>query len=108
MSSLIKSLTTATFDNALAATNKLVLIDFMADWCMPCKQIAPTIEEIAADYADALFVAKVNADESPELLERFEVRGLPTLLLIKGGQEAARAFVLTKTRLAAMIEAHLQ
>lgn len=107
MSDYVKSLTEATFDAEIAGTDKLVLIDFTADWCAPCKQIAPTIEEIAEVYADQLFVGKVDADENPDLAKRFGVRGLPTLLVLKGGKEAERAFSLTKTRLAAMIDAHL-
>jgi len=107
MSDFVKSLTEASFDTEIAGAQKLVLVDFTADWCAPCKQIAPMIEEIAEAYADTLFVGKVDADAQPELAKRYGVRGLPTLLLLKDGAEVDRAYSLTKTRLAAMIDAQL-
>ena len=107
MSHFVKSLTEASFDAEIAAAGKLVLIDFMADWCAPCKQIAPMIEEIAETYADTLFVGKIDADADPEIAKRYGIRGLPTLLLLKDGAEVDRAYSLTKTRLAAMIDAQL-
>ena len=107
MSKFIMPLTAATFDEAVASTDKLILVDFMADWCAPCKQMAPILEDVAEAYEGQLFVVKVDADESPAVLERFGVRGLPTLMILKNGVEAERAFTLTKTRLVAMIDAHL-
>lgn len=107
MSDVIKVLTEANFDATIAADGGLVLIDFYADWCAPCKLLAPIIEDIADGYADRITVGKVDADAHPELLKRYGVRGLPTLLLLKGGQEVGRSFMLTRTRLAAMIESNL-
>jgi thioredoxin 1 len=107
MSNFVKAMTEASFDAEIASPGKLVLVDFMADWCAPCRQIAPVVEEIAEAYDGQLVVGKVNADDNPELARRLGVRGLPTLMLFKDGQEVERAFMLSKTRLAAMIEAHL-
>ena len=107
MSQFITPLTEATFDQAVASTDKLMLIDFTADWCAPCKQMTPILEDIAEAYEGQLLVVKVDADESPAILNRYGVRGLPTLMILKNGVEAERAFSLTRTRLAAMIEAHL-
>ena len=107
MSDAIKELNEADFAATVRADSGLVLIDFYADWCGPCKQMAPIIEDIAAGYADRLTVGQVDADAHPELAKRYGVRGLPTLLLLKGAVEVGRSFSVTKTRLAAMIESNL-
>ena len=66
-----------------------VLVDFWAEWCGPCKQIAPVLEELATDYDGRVTVAKVNIDENPQTPSKYGVRGIPTLMLFKGGQVAA-------------------
>ncbi len=68
-----------------------VLVDFWAEWCMPCRMLAPTIDEIAADYAGRVKVVKVNAEEEPELSGKYGIQGVPTLIFFRGGQEADRA-----------------
>ena len=83
-------LNTANFEETVKGTSLPILIDFYADWCGPCKMLAPTIEEIAAGAADFL-VAKINVDEAPELAERFSVMSIPTLVVLRGGEEIARA-----------------
>ncbi|MEM3875071.1 MAG: thioredoxin [Candidatus Bathyarchaeia archaeon] len=70
--------------------NKLVLIDFFADWCMPCRMMAPVIEELAKEYADKVLVGKLNVDENPATADRFQVFSIPTLVIIKAGEEVDR------------------
>jgi thioredoxin 1 len=79
-------LTEAAFDQALAQHSEPVIVDFWAEWCGPCKAIAPTLEELATEYAGRVTIAKVNVDEHPGLAARFQVRSIPTLLFFKGGQ----------------------
>src|SRR6202040_2520466 len=86
----ITNLSDTTFDEEIGASDAPVLVDFWAEWCGPCKMIAPTLEEIAKDYAGRLTVAKVNVDDSPEIARRFEVMSIPTLILFKGGAQSVR------------------
>jgi thioredoxin 1 len=79
-------LTEAAFDQALAEHSEAVVVDFWAEWCGPCKAIAPTLDELAREYAGRVTIAKVNVDEHPGLAARFQVRSIPTLLFFKGGQ----------------------
>ena len=83
-------LTNENFDETVKGTSLPILIDFYADWCGPCKMLAPTIEEIAAGAVDFL-VAKLNVDEAPAIAERFGVMSIPTLIVLRGGEEIARA-----------------
>jgi thioredoxin 1 len=90
MSNQITTLSTATFDEFVTTADRPVVVDFWAEWCGPCKMIAPVLEELAAEQQDRLQVAKVNVDENPELARRFEVMSIPTLLVLAGGQPKAR------------------
>ena len=83
-------LTNENFDETVKGTALPILIDFYADWCGPCKMLAPTIEEIAAGAVDFI-VAKINVDEAPAIAERFGVMSIPTLIVLRGGEEIARA-----------------
>ena len=79
-------LTEAAFDRTLAEHQEPIIVDFWAEWCGPCKAIAPSLEELATEYAGRVTIAKVNVDEHPGLAARFQVRSIPTLLFFKGGQ----------------------
>ena len=86
MSENITTLTDATFDEVIGASEKPILVDFWADWCGPCKAIAPALEEIGAEYAGKLTIAKVNIDDNPVTPNTYAVRGIPTLILFKDGK----------------------
>ena len=79
-------LTEDAFDQTLAQHSGPVIVDFWAEWCGPCKAIAPVLEELAQEYAGRVTIAKVNVDEHPSLAARFQVRSIPMLLFFKGGQ----------------------
>ena len=82
--------TDESFDADVLKASKPVLVDFWAEWCGPCKQIAPALDQISEELADAVTVAKVNIEESPMIPGRYGVRGIPTMLLFKGGQPVAQ------------------
>jgi thioredoxin 1 len=90
MSDNIATLTDATFDEYVKSSSVPVLVDFWAEWCGPCKQIAPILEEIAAEQPDKVTIAKLNIDENLDVTRRFEVMSIPTLLLFKDGEPVQR------------------
>jgi thioredoxin 1 len=96
------------FEEQVALSDVPVLVDFWAEWCGPCKVIAPVLEEIAGDKAGALRVAKLNVDENPRTAQRFQVMSIPTLLLFKGGEAQSRIVgARPKSQILAEVEPHL-
>ena len=83
------AVTDDTFETAVLKSEQPVLVDFWAEWCAPCRAIAPILEDVARDKADKVTVAKINIDENPDTPGKYGVRGIPTLMLFKGGQLAA-------------------
>lgn len=99
------AVTDASFEQAVLKAEGPVLVDFWAEWCGPCHAVAPTLEEIARDYAGRLTVAKLNIDDSPESPQRFGVRAIPTLLLFQDGEvKASTIGVRSKSELVELVE----
>jgi thioredoxin 1 len=86
----IGEITDRDFEEKVLQSDKPVLIDFWADWCVPCHMVSPVVEEIAQDHTDALQVGKLNIDENPDTPRRYGVLSIPTLIVFKDGQEKAR------------------
>jgi thioredoxin 1 len=108
VSETIVHVTDDTFEDAVLKANGPILVDYWAEWCGPCKMIAPILDEIATDYQGKLTVAKLNIDENPSTPQRYGVRGIPTLMLFKDGEvEATKVGALTKSQLAAFLESNL-
>ena len=105
---LIKHTTDATFDADVLQSKTPVLVDYWAEWCGPCKMIAPILDEVAKDYAGRLKVAKLNIDDNQTTPASYGVRGIPTLMLFKNGNiEATKVGALSKSQLVAFIDSHL-
>ncbi len=108
MSQNIVHLTEATFDTTLKGTDKPVMVDFWAGWCMPCRMVGPFIEQLADEYADKAVICKVDVDAEEGLAERFEVMTIPTIMVFKKNELVEKSIgVKAKPALAAMIDKHL-
>ena len=108
MSDNIVYLTDDSFEGEVLQAEQPVLVDYWADWCGPCKMIAPILEEIAEEYTDKIKVAKLNIDENSGTPPKYGIRGIPTLMLFKGGNvEATKVGALSKSQLTAFIDSNL-
>ncbi|SDV47560.1 thioredoxin TrxA [Chitinasiproducens palmae] len=108
MSDKIQHINDASFEQDVLKADKPVLLDFWAEWCGPCKMIAPILDEVATEYSDRLTVAKLNVDENTATPAKFSVRGIPTLLLFKNGTVAAtKVGALSKAQLTAFLDSQL-
>ncbi|WP_215751847.1 thioredoxin [Gluconobacter sp. P5E10] len=106
--STIIAVTQKNFDDVVLNSELPVVVDFWAPWCAPCKQLMPILDDAAETYAGEVVVAKINADENPEIVSKYHVRGLPTVVLFLGGEERERfAGLQTKSRIAAFIDRNL-
>ena len=98
----------ANFENDVLKSSVPVLVDYWAEWCGPCKMIAPILDEIAGDYQGKLRIAKVNVDENQHVTQKYGIRSIPTLMLFKDGNvQAQKVGAMSKSQLAAFIETNL-
>jgi thioredoxin 1 len=108
MSSKIKHVTDSTFKSEVLESGTPVLVDYWAEWCGPCKMIAPALDDSAESYAGRLNIAKINIDQNQSVPSRYHVRGIPTLMLFKNGEVVAtQVGAVSKSQLAAFIDANL-
>ncbi len=108
MSEHIRYVTDPTFAAEVLQSPLPVLVDYWAEWCGPCRSIAPILEEIAQAYAGRLTVAKLNVDENQQTPQKYGIRGIPTLMLFKNGNiEATKVGALSKSQLTAFIDSHI-
>ncbi len=108
MSEHIHYVTDGTFDAEVLQSQTPVLLDYWAEWCGPCKMIAPILDEVAKEYEGKLKIAKLNIDENQDTPAKFGIRGIPTLMLFKGGNvEATKVGALSKSQLTAFLDSNL-
>lgn len=104
----IKHVTDASFDADVLKSDKPVLVDYWAEWCGPCKMIAPILDDLSKDYGGRLQIAKMNVDENQDVPAKYGIRGIPTLMIFKGGQLLeTKVGALPKAQLAAFVDKHL-
>jgi thioredoxin 1 len=107
-SSDIHHVTDATFEPEVLKSETPVLVDYWAEWCGPCKSIAPILDEVSESYKDKLQIAKMNVDENRDIPAKFGIRGIPTLMLFKNGNvEATKVGALSKSQLTAFLDSNI-
>ncbi len=108
MSDKIVHVTDDSFENEVLQSSEPVLVDYWAEWCGPCKMIAPVLDEIAGEYEGRVKIAKLNIDDNPNTPPRYGIRGIPTLMLFKDGEvEATKVGAVSKSQLTAFIDSNL-
>ena len=108
MSENIKHISDASFDTDVLKSDKPVLVDFWAEWCGPCKMIAPILEDVAKEYAGKIQIAKMDVDANQAIPAKFGIRGIPALMVFTNGQLAAtKVGALSKAQLTAFVDGHL-
>lgn len=104
---MAENISDSEFEQKVLKSNKLVLVDFWAEWCGPCRQIAPALDEISQSHSDKLTVAKVNIDQNPQTPQKYGVRGIPTMILFKNGQPVAtKVGALPKSKIVEWIDSN--
>jgi thioredoxin 1 len=108
VSEKILYLTDDTFEDEVLKSSAPVLVDYWAEWCGPCKMIAPILDEIASEYTGKIKIAKLNIDDNPQTPPKYGIRGIPTLMLFKDGNvEATKVGALSKSQLTAFIDSNI-
>jgi thioredoxin 1 len=105
MSEFVKEVSDSSFEKDVLGSSKPVLVDFWAQWCTPCRMLAPTVEAVAQQYSDSANVVKLNVDDNPTTAQRYGIKGIPTLILFREGKEVERVVGATsKESITRMIE----
>ena len=108
MSEFVKEVSDNSFEKEVLGADKPVLVDFWAEWCAPCRMLAPTVAAVAEHYGDAASVVKLNVDDNPSTAQRYGIKGIPTLILFRDGKEVERVVGATsKESISKMIEKHV-
>ena len=109
MSEIVNDVNDGSFEQDVLQADKPVLVDFWAAWCAPCRMLAPTVEAVAEKYSSTARVVKLNVDENPSVSQRYGIKGIPTLILFKGGKEEERVVGATsKEAISRMIDKHVK
>lgn len=109
MSEIVSDVNDGSFEQDVLQADKPVLVDFWAAWCAPCRMLAPTVEAVAEKYSTSARVVKLNVDENPSVSQRYGIKGIPTLILFKGGKEEERVVGATsKEAISRMIDKHVK